>query len=190
MANGSDTPHAQYDPTTRVCTVFFSALIGFGLNRLLQQQPPVPIAADRWPCFVLALLLFLRFLFGSANHLWFELVRPKAPAPNPTLILWDMVCLIAFGLLAIRICDSTSTTAFLWSNLIFGVTATMIAIINLIRADPTRFFAIAWLIINVLHTAAVGASLYWGFPLIYLIVVFFLLLLADTVFQLEMLKSA
>jgi hypothetical protein len=58
MANGTEiappAPHGQYDPTTRVCTVFLSTLIGFGLNQLLQQQRPAPIAADRWPCFILA----------------------------------------------------------------------------------------------------------------------------------------
>lgn len=184
------TPHAQYESITRVCTVFFSAVIGFGLNHILQQQPPVPIAADRWPCFILAFLLFLRFLFGSANHLWFELVRPQAPTPSSLFILWDIVCLISFGLIALWICDSTSTAGFLWSNLIFGITAFGVAIINAVRGDPTRAFAIAWLIINALHAAAVGGLLYWGYPLVYLIAIYLLLLLADTFFQIKTLKGA
>jgi hypothetical protein len=57
----------------RVFTVFFSALVGFGLKRLLDVQTPADFLIDRRPCVILCVLLFLCFLTGSANHLWFEI---------------------------------------------------------------------------------------------------------------------
>jgi hypothetical protein len=184
------TPHAEYEPTTRVCTVFFSAVIGFGLNHLLQQLPPVAIAADRWPCFILAFLLFLRFLFGSANHLWHELVRAQAPKPSSLFILWDIVCLITFGLIGVWICYSTTIPEFLCSNLIFGIAAALVALVNVVRGDPTRRFAVSWLVMNLVQVAVVAAQRSWDYPLIYLIAVYLLLLLVDAFVQLETLKRA
>jgi hypothetical protein len=192
MANSNSTTplsHTEYEPTTRVCTVFFSAVIGFGLNHLLQQTPPALIAADRWPCFILAFLLFLRFLFGSANHLWFELVRPQAPKPSSLFILWDIVCLGAFGLIGVWICYSTTLPEFLWSNLIFGVVAFVVAIVNAVRGDPTRRFAVTWLIMNLVQIAVVAGRYAWDYPLVYLIVIYSLLLLIDAFIQLETMKQ-
>ena len=66
----------RYEQSVRVATVFFSVVMGFGLKHIL--EPPtghgINPETDRWACFFIALLLFIRFLFGSANHLWDEYV--------------------------------------------------------------------------------------------------------------------
>jgi hypothetical protein len=110
-----------HEPTVRVCTVFFSALIGFAMTRFFQQTHPLP-DVDRWPCFTAALLLFLRYLFGSANHLWSELVGPSANKIAKRLhLFWDLFGLILAGVLAVYICDSHSVADFLWGCFWFSV---------------------------------------------------------------------
>jgi len=122
MSNEGPPPQVyQHEPTLRVCTVFFSALVGFALTRFFRVDSPMP-QVSRWPCFVTALLLFLRFLFGSANHLWYELVRPAAALKaKRTELYWHLSCLIVIGVLAVYICDSTSVSEFLWRNFWFGL---------------------------------------------------------------------
>ena len=189
--NNANTSHTEYEPTARVCTVFFSVVLGFGLNHILHADKTLKIAADSGPCFVLAFLLFLRFLFGSANFLWSELIRPRAAPPSLRGIVWDTLCLVGFALIAVWICDSNDTPQFLLRNLIFGGVAVFISIVNVfVRGDLARDFALPWLVINLLQVAAVGALLKWGYPLACLMVIYLVFLLADVFFQLWGVRKA
>lgn len=63
--NGSKEPSMHYtEPGIRVITVFFAALVGFGLKHLadVTKCSAPDIYPHRGICFVLAVLLFLRFL--------------------------------------------------------------------------------------------------------------------------------
>jgi hypothetical protein len=114
----------MYEQIIRVTTAFFSALIGFGLKHLLDIRPEDAgdFARDQWPCFILAVLLFLRFLLGSANHLWFEYVRKPPQRVHPGLLVWDLTFVILFGILASVICYSNTVIQFLfWSLTLLGV---------------------------------------------------------------------
>src|SRR5437879_4207317 len=67
------TPMRRYDQSIRVITAFFAALLGFGLKNLLDNKSlPSDMPA---PCFILSVLLFLRFILGSANHYWYDYVN-------------------------------------------------------------------------------------------------------------------
>ena len=55
----------RYEQTIRVITVFFSTLIGFGLKKLLDAGTGDLAGVNGWLCFILAVLLFLRFLLGE-----------------------------------------------------------------------------------------------------------------------------
>ena len=61
----------RYESAIRVMTSFFAVLLGFGLKRLLDTTDFWPPGASG-PCFILAVLLFMRFLIGSielsVNH--------------------------------------------------------------------------------------------------------------------------
>lgn len=111
-------------------------------------------------------------------------------------VLWDIVCLVGFALVAVWICDSSETPQFLCRNLIFGAIAVGISIVNIIRRWPALDFAAPWLVINFLQVAVVAAVLLfgysegqavlsWGYPLAYLIAMYSLFLLADVGFQIQ-----
>jgi hypothetical protein len=185
-ANQSQS-HTEYEPTSRVCTVFFSALIGFALNRLLQQKD-VEISMYRWPCFILSLLLFLRILFGSANHIWYQTVRPKATNPAHHLpLFWDLFCLICFGLLAIFICDATKIKPFLLGMIAFGAFGIVIALFNWLRPSVSKWSP-KWLFINIIQCASAVLFYYSGWPIWFLIPVYLGLLYWDLHHQLKLVE--
>jgi len=110
-------PGVRYDPIVRVITAFFAALIGFGIKRLLDlDDSSVPeLAPIKIPCFLISVLLFLRYLTGSASHLWLEYVKHDDPK-RPWFFAFDIGFLILFGVLALCICYSDDLLDFFcWS---------------------------------------------------------------------------
>src|SRR5438046_919236 len=107
----------RYEQSVRVFTVFFSALMGFALKRILENPAFSTLGNDRWACFLLALMLFLRFLFGSANHLWEEYVKTPPDGKARNFMLWDLFWLTGFGFLALQICYSNTVQQFLLWNI-------------------------------------------------------------------------
>ena|SRR5438445_7212594 len=103
----------RYEQTIRVITVFFSTLIGFGLKKLLDAGTGDLAGVNGWLCFILAVLLFLRFLLGSANHLTLEYTSQEHPGASAGPLIRDLLFLIAFGILALWICYSASIGEFL-----------------------------------------------------------------------------
>jgi uncharacterized membrane protein len=159
VPNGTPSSQVyQHESTLRVCTVFFSALTGFALARFFRVDSILP-EVSRWPCFAAALLLFLRFLFGSANHLWYELVRPAAePRAKRCELFWHLSCLIVIGVLAVYICDSDSVSKFLWRNLWFGIAG---VVFNGVTDRFTgRKWVGEWAKVSGCHIVAVGLGLF------------------------------
>lgn len=153
----------RYENAIRTITAFFAVLLGFGLKRLLDSGTSAPSfspAHALWPCFFLSVLLFLRFLLGSANHMWFEFVRPDRKE-GATLafdklrvrILNDFAFLVVFGLVGVGICYSETLDQFLRLNL-------------LLAAIGIVWVAVYWLIGKTRGRAAGAASAgrwgYWG----------------------------
>jgi hypothetical protein len=202
MSNETASSQPQlyhHEPTLRVCTVFFSALIGFALTRFFRVDSPMP-QVMRWPCFAAALLLFLRFLFGSANHLWYELVRPQeTPTAKRGELYWHLSCLIVIGILAVYICDSTSVSQFLWRNLLFGIVG--IVFNGLTDYFTGTIWVKEWMIVSGCHVVAVCLALYLnrslspfcgvvGAYILWVLAVFFLFLLfRDLGHQLSLVES-
>src|SRR5438477_2926999 len=111
-------PGTRYETTIRVCTVLFSAVTGFGLNHILQTTGE--FGDGRWLAFLITLFATLRFLFGSANHLWLEYVATDAMKNAKILILWDVFWLMTFSVLVLGLCYAHSTKQFLLLTAIFG----------------------------------------------------------------------
>lgn len=138
----------RYEQSTRVITAFFSVLLGLGLKNFLDPDMFGPENA-RWPCFLMSVFLFLRFLLGSNNHMWFEFVRPdrqegKDPEVNGSIvsrkqILRDFFFLLIFGLLGVSICYSTTVDEFLESNLRLTGIALAAGIFGVIDCIKRRF---------------------------------------------------
>jgi hypothetical protein len=112
----------RFENCVRSILAFFAALIGFGLKHILDADPKAygDIVAHRWQYFLIAVLLFLRFFIGSANHLWFEHVKARDTQRESKiqirLLLSDLCFLIGFGLFAAAICYVNDTLEFCyWS---------------------------------------------------------------------------
>jgi hypothetical protein len=136
----------RYESAIRVITAFFGVLLGFGLKRLLDNDSFDPHPAEI-PCFVLAVLLFVRFLLGSSNHMWFEFVRPdlstKAGSayPVPKLrILYDFSFLLIFGAIGMAICYSKKLDQFLDLNILLLAVALLWVVVYFIAAKVREAF--------------------------------------------------
>src|SRR5438094_4025207 len=100
-------PH-PYSPIVTVFTVFFSAFMAIGLQKILEN-----LNNQKWLCFLIAFTLFFRFLTGSANHLWFKYVRVNPSPAAKHDIVWHFVWLLLFGFIALEMCYADSAGAFL-----------------------------------------------------------------------------
>lgn len=109
----------------------FGALAGFALVRFITTAPPNapnPLQSQpdelNWLIFALAALL-LRYMLGSAVHLYRTYVPPTPGAPALpdwwTIIFFfkDLFFLVLFGLLAIKITQSVDVPEFINRSAIF-----------------------------------------------------------------------
>ena len=67
-----------YEKSLKIASWFFTFLVSLSLINVLGRdatQTPTPFYVNRGLFFVIGSLLFLRYLTGSAVHLWFEYLR-------------------------------------------------------------------------------------------------------------------
>lgn len=199
----------RYEQTVRVSTVFFSAAMGFGLKKILDgefQTSGSPAAPnDHWACFLIALLLFLRFLYGSANHLWSEYIRRPPTGAQKYLMIPDFGFLILFGFLGLEICYAKRIDDFFAWNSAFGKWGAVACIVEAsTRWRGRREFGawwIGWLVINLAYVgitgwawqcySSAGLSLFWNanWALVLLVSGCFVLLVLDLLLQLWILDK-
>ena len=155
-----EVENRDFEPTIRAVTAFFAALIGFDLKHLLDLQPPHPLAPHTVPCFLIAIFLFLRFITGSANHLYVEHV--KAQTKSFLLFGIDIAFIVIFGIVASFISYARNLTwffglsaAFLFSAIIWGFVNN--AISSRIH-HPDRGNWRAWRYINLVHGFIFGVA--------------------------------
>jgi hypothetical protein len=201
-------PGARYEATTRICTVFFSAVTGLGLSHLLQTPSQDLIGVDTEPCFILALLLILRFLFGSANHLWLEYVVTKVDRTARNFLLGDIGGLVVFGFFALRMCYATTIPDFLRLNVYFGIAAVAVDLLMqlarlLSGKSAAGRWVVFWVLINVVQVVAAyaGGKLYltnyqwamrglgWNCVLTALVGVYAIILVLDLLCQWEVVEN-
>jgi hypothetical protein len=149
----------RYEQSVRVVTALFATLLGFGLKQILDNFPD---KSTQVPCFLMALMLFLRFLLGSANQSWSDYVKPDAgEVPEKVItrgpMVTDFVFLLIFGLLGSMICYSTSFRAFMERMLVFNLVAVAWCLIY-IRRDPRRSVFDDWVKMDVAHALVSGAG--------------------------------
>jgi hypothetical protein len=160
-----DPPDAKrYEQCVRVFTVFFSALAGFGLKRLADSSERWP-AWEAWGCFAAALFLLLRFLFGSANHLWLDFlgdppVRKKKSGKNkdqemPGAMVLDCLFLTVIGTSAVIMCYRPDVSSFLEWNCWLGLTAAGVVLFDLLfrcfSKEKSGGLWVRWLVLNLLY---------------------------------------
>jgi hypothetical protein len=152
------TPANFYSQTVNVITIFFSTFMAIGLQKILEQH----LDGQSWLCFVVAFTLFLRFLSGSANHLWFEHV---IAIPNETTrrgLLWHSGWLTMFAFLGLQICYAPSIKQFLMWSGAFGLLTVVAPLIDTCRehkrGEKVSDLFYKWLLLNVAFSAAVGLA--------------------------------
>lgn len=188
------------EPGIRVITVFFAALVGFGLNRLadVTGSNGPDSHPDDFTCFVLAVLLFLRFLLGSANHLWHEHSRPQGKADTLRLGI-DLLFLIFYGLIAVYTCYAKTLEQFLWSSVVLlGVACVWSGLEKACDSHENRWED--WFIINIAQISCLllvvlgmidVGDLWFGYALwkVFLLLVYSLCLVADFCVQMRVLEN-
>jgi hypothetical protein len=167
----------RYEQSIRVITAFFAVLLGFGLKKLLDAEAFNPPNA-RWPCFLMSVFLFLRFLLGSNNHMWVEFVRPdrqEGPDADENIshishiqIFFDFFFLVVFGLIGVSICYSTNVDQFLNGNLLLtGIAlgwASVYKVIGCARRLPPGKWAY-WFWVNLVQFFSIFMIYYLVIPM-------------------------
>jgi hypothetical protein len=64
--------NTRFELSVRAASQFFAASVGFALTHILDAKPGTEIAQYKLLLLFASTCLFLRFFFGSANHLWIE----------------------------------------------------------------------------------------------------------------------
>lgn len=205
----------RYEQAIRVVTAFFSVLLGFGLKRLLDSSSFSP--GTLVPCFLMSVFIFLRFLLGSANHMWFEFVRLDLAQDSKYKarrgqVLNDFGFLVVFGLIGMAICYSNNLEEFLERNLLLTFTGLIwvgiYALVGVVvgaknRQGPiprgnwgywgwvnlVQFLAVVVVYLVVAQWPSSLLSPGWPWPLAILVVVYLFVLIYDLVKQLEILEK-
>jgi hypothetical protein len=161
----------RYKQSITVVTLFFAALLGFGLNHILETEHTEPdrsvIAHHRWGFFFVAVFIFLRYLTGSANHLWLEYVKyPRVPRTrfglnqDDILFTWDLAWLTLFGCFGVAMCYSKNENTF------FFLTALLLSAALIWSLSDVFFrwlewrseigdWAPTWIVLNLFQLSAV-----------------------------------
>lgn len=156
----------RYDGIIRAVTAFFAALIGFGLKHLLDLETIHPLFDYRRVCFVIAILLYLRFLTGSASHLWLEHVYAKGPSAG--LFVTDIVFLITFGIIASLMSYAEDIYWFLGYGTFLLSLAFLWGIVTAVLQQCMKITAKArwgcvWAPLNIIHGLVFGGALWYSF---------------------------
>jgi hypothetical protein len=141
----------------------FGALAGFALIRFLTLTPPTPLQLSDdfgWVTAAMAAVL-LRYMMGSAVHLNRTFVERAADDPaNPgwvTLILLfkDLAFLVLFGVLAVKITQSTNIVEFIHRALRFVAWGFVWGVVDfgarwlLLRKRPANYhLETSWLVLD------------------------------------------
>ena len=112
----------RYESIVEASLIFFTILVGLKLADLVDQKN-VTLGGDQWPCFIIGVAFFLRYVTGSYNHQRAQNVNRLEEHDRRFLL--DIGFLIAFGVIAVYACEADTVPAFL--NRLIGFTATAFA---------------------------------------------------------------
>lgn len=100
--------YPRYDPSIRVFIVFFAAVLGFGLKNLLDNTKTY-----KWLFFLVATLIFLRFLTAAANNLWLEYLKyERDPQPLDFFVGVGFFWITVFGCFGAYLCYADGPREF------------------------------------------------------------------------------
>src|SRR5438093_509310 len=110
-----------YEQSIRIITAFFLVLVGLAVKYVIEPKK-IPGPELRWAFFFLSIFLFMRYLLGSANHLWYEYIKDDPTQVDHRSLSKDFAFLILFGVMAVVITFSQTLEEFLgWNAVLVGI---------------------------------------------------------------------
>jgi hypothetical protein len=172
--------YPRYESSIRIVTVFFAAVLGFGLKHLLDlpthfAKTPVEICnykwvAYRWLFFLVATFIFLRLLTASANYCWLEYLKYERPyhPRDDLLIIGGFSWLTIFGCFGAYLCYADTPSQFFWrasylltATFVASVLQVLVALFSSITSrwiswtTPVGRWVWGWFVVNTFQLAAV-----------------------------------
>jgi hypothetical protein len=145
----------RYEAIVDAALTFFTILVGLKLADLIDDRHGT-LSDDKWPCFVIGVAVFLRYVTGSFVHQRAQHVNQ--PDEHDWQFLFDFAFLIAFGVIAVWACVADTVPAFLGRLIWFTATAIVwtmgylgFAIVAKVRHKTYTFRYRWWLLVNVLQ---------------------------------------
>jgi len=193
--------------------VFFAAVLGFGLKRLLDATESaknpmevhtfkwftVELYTYKWLFFLVAAFIFLRLLTASANHVWLEYQKYERPyrRRDDLLITVRFSWLTIFGCFGAYLCYAGDPSQFFWRAsylLVACCAASVLQVLSPVRwTTPIGEWAWGWLWVNFFQFAAVvvlmNVNWTWGVRLVWLAIVSAGILFVDFYRQLQEIKK-
>jgi hypothetical protein len=200
----------RYNPSINVFTVFFAAVLGFGLQNLLSLHTEranktaeiygLELLPYKWLFFLVATFIFLRFLTAAANNLWLEYQKYEREyrSRDDVYVGVGFFWITVFGCLGAYLCYANRPSEFFWrAGVLFFVTLWGSGLqwlwSYLGRTRPRGQWGWWFSLMNGLQLAAVvgfwRTGVWWdwtvGVRLLFLAVASFLILVIDFYWQLK-----
>jgi hypothetical protein len=145
----------RYEAIVDAALTFFTILVGLKLADLIDDRKGT-LSVDKWPCFIIGVAVFLRYVTGSFAHQRAQHVNQSEK--HDVQFLVDFGFLIAFGVIAVWACVAETVPEFLHRLMRFTGTAIawtlgylLFALIAQIRGRPYTYKYAWWLAVNALQ---------------------------------------
>jgi hypothetical protein len=152
----------RYESIVDAALTFFTILVGLKLADLIDDRKGT-LGHDKWPCFVIGVAVLLRYVTGSYVHQRAQHVNQ--PDKHDGQFVFDLVFLIAFGIIAVWSCVAETVPEFLGRLMWFTGTAMAwtvgyygFARAARARRKPYTFKYLWWLGVNSLQLSVFGAE--------------------------------
>jgi hypothetical protein len=164
-------PNERYEAIVDAALTFFTILVGLKLADLIDDKSG-KLGGDKWPCFVIGVAVFLRYVTGSFVHQRAQHVNQPDEHDGPFLI--DIGFLIAFGIIAVWACVADQVPEFLHRLIVFTATAfawtiwyLAAAAVAKMRGRAYTFKYSPWFWVNLAQIGVLwGAKALWPPPLL------------------------
>jgi hypothetical protein len=145
----------RYESIVDAALTFFTILVGLKLADLIDDRKGT-LGVDKWPCFIIGVAVFLRYVTGSFAHQRAQHVNQSEK--HDVQFLVDFGFLITFGIIAVWACVADTVPEFLHRLIRFTGTAIawtlgyfLFAFIARARRRPYTFKYVWWLALNIVQ---------------------------------------
>jgi hypothetical protein len=158
----------RYEAIVDAGLTFFTILVGLKLADLIDDRHGT-LGDDKWPCFVMGIAVFLRYVTGSFVHQRAQHVNQ--PEKHDRQFLFDFAFLMAFGIIAVWACVAETVPDFLCRLMWFTIMAILwtlgyLGFVVAARAHgkPYPLKYLWWILVNAIQLLVFGLAEFRWFP--------------------------